>query len=213
MTVSGTGAGSGETSGVTVRPVSVGLWSDLREVFLTAEETRNCWCMWWRRPTLREARLHAGPPNEQAHLALVEGGKTTGLIAYVADRPAGWCSVGPRADFARIATSAVRTDDACPAWSTVCFHVAPWARKRRVATALLEAAIAYAEEHGAEYFEGYPRPVAAPLPGASLYAGTVSMFTRLGFAEVPRVSRLQTTQVIMRLPLGQPRRNRGLTRD
>ena len=69
----------------------------------------------------------------------------------------GWVSVGPRGDYERLAHSRVLAPvDDKPVWSIVCFVVGRQARGQGVATALLDAAIDYARDHGATTLEAYP---------------------------------------------------------
>jgi GNAT superfamily N-acetyltransferase len=117
-------------------------------------------------------------------------------------------SVGPRADYDRLAASKLLAPlDDRPAWSIVCFVVSRTARGGGVATALLRAAIAYATERGATLIEAYP--VAAErgrVPAASAYQGSQSMFERQGFrvVEVRRHNAASPPRPIMRLEL-EPR--------
>ena len=70
-------------------------------------------------------------------------------------------------------------------WAVTCFVVARAARRSGVASALLEAAVTYAREHGARVIEGYPVDTAgARITSASGYTGTLSMFERAGFRVV-----------------------------
>jgi GNAT superfamily N-acetyltransferase len=56
-----------------------------------------------------------------------------------------------------------------------------------VANALLEAAIAYAREHGARLLEGYPIETDGQrIPAANVYKGTLTMFERAGFEVAAR---------------------------
>ena len=74
-------------------------------------------------------------------------------------------------------------------WRTACFVVKVGFRRKGVATALLEAAIPFAREHGAEVLEGHPVDVAARQgrsAGAILYHGVLSTFLAAGFTEVGR---------------------------
>lgn len=118
--------------------------------------------------------------------ALAEGDEAPGLVAYEGSRAVGWISLGPRTDFERLERSRVipRVDDR-PVWSIVCFAVSTRARRRGIARALLDAAIAYAFEHGVGTLEAYP--VAAgtsPMSPAAAYTGTLGMFERAGFSLV-----------------------------
>lgn len=71
-----------------------------------------------------------------------------------------------------------------------------------MATALLEAAVAYALEHGAAIVEGCPvRTRGTRIPSASPYTGTAGMFERAGFevaAETTSKASSGTPRVVMR---------------
>ena len=91
-----------------------------------------------------------------------------------------------------------------PVWSIVCFVVSRGARGAGVGHALLEAAIAFAREHGATILEAYP--VAAErgrVSVADAYHGTQSMFEKAGFTvvEVRRWNATSPPRPIMRLEL------------
>ena len=56
-----------------------------------------------------------------------------------------------------------------------------------MAAVLLEAAVDFARERGAEVVEAYPIDTAgAKRSSAELYTGTLAMFERAGFEEVAR---------------------------
>src|ERR1700752_913782 len=80
-----------------------------------------------------------------------------GLLAYRHGRPVGWVSVAPRDEYERLTNSRVRPqihDGAV--WSVVCFVVSKSERGQGLTSRLLEAAAAYATEHGAPGLEAYP---------------------------------------------------------
>jgi GNAT superfamily N-acetyltransferase len=92
----------------------------------------------------------------------------------------------------------------------VCFYVERSGRRGGVAAALLEAAVAFAAEHGAAAVEGYPKDTDGARKHANeMFVGSVSMFLEAGFQEVGRRSQLRP---IMRRTLDQrarrPRRAR-----
>lgn len=94
-------------------------------------------------------------------------------------------------------------DDA-PVWSIVCFVVSRRARGQGIATALLDAAIAYGLEGGATMLEAYPVDVGdGRIPAANAFHGTLSMFERAGFRVVARRQWNDSTPVrpIVRLEL------------
>ena len=74
-----------------------------------------------------------------------------------------------------------------PVWSIVCFVVGRRARGTGVASALLEAAVAYARVHGATILEAYPVEIGGGrIPSANAYMGTLGMFERAGFTVAER---------------------------
>jgi GNAT superfamily N-acetyltransferase len=110
-----------------------------------------------------------------------------GLVAFDGDRAVGWISLGPRTDFERIVRSRViPTIDDRPVWSIVCFAVSRTARGRGVARRLLDAAIDWAREHGAEALEAYPvrTDESEAIHPDAAFTGTLPMFERVGFRVV-----------------------------
>ena len=75
-------------------------------------------------------------------------------------------------------------------WWVTCFVVDSRHRRSGVGSALLQAAVTFAGEHGARAVEGHPVDVAAlkaaRVGGSALYTGTVAMFAAAGFVEVAR---------------------------
>ncbi len=143
---------------------------------------RWCWCQYWRKPGSNWTNTN--PEENRRDLeALVGVDPAPGLVAMVDGAAVGWVGLGPREDFGRLARS--RTIPQLPGeeiWVVNCFVVARAARRTGVATRLLEAAVAYAREHGARLVEGYPvRLQGGRLPGAAAYTGTEPMFERAGF--------------------------------
>ena len=135
--------------------------------------------------------LPSGRPRAQANRAklkaLVDAGRTPGLIGYRGKVPVGWVSIGPREDYARLARSPVmKPVDHQPAWSIVCFVVPSEYRNQGVARALLAGAIAHARKQGAKLIEAYP----VDKPGRSkddfMWFGAKSMYDKAGFSEVAR---------------------------
>jgi GNAT superfamily N-acetyltransferase len=188
---------------VEIRPASPELWAEIADLFGSTSTLRWCWCQWWRK---RNANwTNTTPEENSADLrALVEReGPAPGLVALEDGRAVGWVGLGPREDFPRLGTS--RTIPQLPGdavWSVNCFVVAKGARRTGVAGALLEAAVAYAREHGAAIVEGYPVRVAGGKPSAAgLYTGTEGMFERGGFevaGETTSGVRAGTPRVVMR---------------
>ena len=80
-------------------------------------------------------------------------------------------------------------------WSIVCFTIDKYARRKGVASALLDAAVEHAFANGASAVEAYPH---LAKPGD--YMGHVDLFRRAGFARVRDASK----RVIVRIESADP---------
>ena len=131
---------------------------------------------------IRHARIEPGCPGAGGHDHRSEG-RAPGLVAYIGEEAVGWVSLGPRDDYERLRHSRVLAPvDDQPVWSIVCFVVGKQSRGKGIATALLDAAMAYAAEHGATLLEAYPADTdGGRIPAAQAFKGTLSMFERAGF--------------------------------
>jgi GNAT superfamily N-acetyltransferase len=188
---------------VRIEALTDATWPILEALFREGGDPRWCWCQFWR---LRSKDFGAArvPELRERLRGLADGPQPPGLVAIEGDgaeaRAVGWVSLGPRADFERIVRSKVipAVDDR-PVWSIVCFAVSASARGRGVAKVLLDGAIDYARERGADALEAYP-VVVDPGEGIhpeAAFTGTLPMFERAGFSVVaerasdPSASRLR----------------------
>ena len=156
--------------------------------------------MWWRLKR-SEWERQKGEANRRALKRIVNSGTVPGILAYLEGEPVGWCSLGPRADFAALGRSRIlKPVDDSPVWSVVCFFIARPYRRTGVSVALLKAAIAYAGRRGCRILEGYPvEPKRGKTPDAFAWTGLASSFRQAGFTEVCRRSK---TRPIMRYRIG-----------
>jgi GNAT superfamily N-acetyltransferase len=197
---------------VDVRPATADRWQDLVTVFgRRGQDPSWCWCQLFLRGPTDEASKRAPGNREALRQEITSAAVPPGLIAYVADHPAGWTRIGPRRGFPGVrgnrALARVLPEDP-GAWWVTCFAVDSRYRRTGVGSALLRAAVEFAREHGATAVEGHPVDVAgltsAQVAGSALYTGTVAMFAAAGFTEVARTFR---TRPVMRLLLS-PASNR-----
>jgi len=191
-----------------ILPLTAERLADVATLFGQGGDPKWCWCSFYR---LRNVDFASG--SSEANRVVLEGavertsveGREPGLLAYRDGEVVGWVSVGPREDYERIVRSKVLGPiDERPVWSIVCFVVSRSARGTGVATALLDAAIDYAREHGATLAEAYPIETdGSRVPAAQAYKGTVGMFQRAGFEIAARRQFNRTTRVrpIMRREL------------
>lgn len=178
-------------------PLTIDRWDDFEVLFGPRGACGGCWCMYWRR-THSEFERDKGDKNKRAMRSLVKSGEAPGIIAYEEGAPVAWCSIAPRERFPRLGRSRIlKPIDDEPVWSVVCFFIAKRARKRGVSLAILNAAVRYATELGAEIVEGYPvEPKKGKTADVFAYTGLASVFRKAGFEEVIRRSE---TRPIMRL--------------
>ena len=180
---------------VEFHPATSERWPDIEKLFGPRGACAGCWCM-WPRLTSAEFRAGVGARNKRSLKRIVGNGEPPGILAYVDSEPAGWCALGPRASFPRLANSKTLAPvDDRPAWSVVCFFVAKPYRRKGLTTRLLREAVRHASTRGATVVEGYPVDSKARVADAWMWTGAASAFERAGFREVARRAR---TRPIMR---------------
>jgi GNAT superfamily N-acetyltransferase len=191
-----------------IRPLTPRRMGDLAGLFGQGGDPKWCWCAFFRVRGLDFTNSTAADNRAVLEAAVRDErreGRAPGLVAFLDGEPVGWTSLGPRADSERLAHSKVLAPvDDRPVWSIVCFVVARRRRGQGIAVALLDAAIAYAHDHGATTLEAYPVDTSAGrIASASAYHGTLSMFERAGFtvAEVRRANASSAPRPIVRLGL------------
>jgi GNAT superfamily N-acetyltransferase len=185
----GIAAASGPAAGVTYRPLSPARWPDVERLFGERGACAGCWCMYWRLPARRYA-AGQGEGNRRAFRRLVMDGAAHGVLAYADGEPVGWCAIGPRSSFPRLAGSRILAPvDDRPVWSVTCFFIGAGHRRRGLSAGLLDAAAGHAARHGARLLEGYPHdPRGAAMAAAFAWTGLAAAFTRAGFEECARRS-------------------------
>jgi GNAT superfamily N-acetyltransferase len=157
---------------------AVGRFDDFARVVGTQRPgARGCWCT-----AYRDSRV--APDDRPAHMERACGTEPgPGVLAYVHDDVAGWCSVAPRSTMRRLMRSrTIPFVDERDAWSVVCFVIRPPYRGRGLMHDLLRGAVEHAAAHGAQVVEGYPVETGGTrVDVISGYVGTVEVFERAGF--------------------------------
>ncbi len=185
-------------SSLQFHPLTPNRWDDFADLFGANGACGGCWCMYWR-VTAQEFGARKGKGLRNDMKRLVEDGAVPGILAFDGGVPVGWCSVGPREVFPRLAKArTLKPIDDQPVWSVVCLFIARDYRNRGVSTALIEAAAAHVRKEGGGIVEGYPydyRDRDRPSAPAFVWTGLYQSFERTGFEEVARPSGVR---VIMR---------------
>ena len=120
------------------------------------------------------------PAYMQAECATEPG---PGVLVYVDDEVAGWCSIAPRSSYRRLLSSrTIPILDDTDAWPAVCFVVRAGFRKHGLMHRLLAGAVEHARSHGADVVEGYPVETGGSrVDVISGYVGSVELFEAAGF--------------------------------
>ncbi|MEP7369348.1 MAG: GNAT family N-acetyltransferase [Dermatophilaceae bacterium] len=185
------------------RPLEPGTWADLEALFELpgGSIVRGCWCMFYRSSEKVTVSVIAGPENKRQLCELVDAGVVPGLVGYVDGSPAGWISLGPREDYAKLARSRImKPVDTIEVWSVVCTYVARRYRGQGVQHRLLQAAVDYARTQEVAMLEAYPVDKPDRSHDDFMFFGSRSLYERAGFTEVVRRS---PTRVVMRRNLLQ----------
>jgi ribosomal protein S18 acetylase RimI-like enzyme len=146
------------------KQLSIRTWRDFERLFEThpAPGTYPCWCMYNHRNGVEKKTSRAiwVKRNHRDKRALVDRGRSHGILVYSHGEPVGWCQYGlmkelPRIDnnpkYRKLASASGRT-----LWRITCFVVHKNYRRRGVARTALRAALAAIQEQGGGLVEAYP---------------------------------------------------------
>lgn len=104
----------------------------------------------------------------------VTKGIPIGLLAYLENKPIGWCSIAPRETYKKLGGDETKAG----VWSLVCFFIKRQFRNKGLTSRFIDAAIRYAKDNGAKYIEAYP---VAPDSPSYRFMGFVPTFEKAGF--------------------------------
>lgn len=183
-------------------PANEAAWGDLQSLFGSRGDPARCWCQRFRM-SAGETWASEGPAELAARLrdqtacGRPKATSTSGLVAYLDSKPAGWCAVAPRPDHLRMLRNNRvpwdgRDEDKSDntVWALTCFLTRAGYGRRGISHALAEAAVGFARTHGARAIEGYPDLVDGG------HVGTRHTFVQAGFVEVHQPTK---RKIVMRL--------------
>jgi GNAT superfamily N-acetyltransferase len=191
-------------------PANEARCADLQTVFGTRGAAASCQCQRYKlRP--REAFKHfpaaerAARLRAQTRCGQADAPSTSGLVAYAAGQPVGWCAIEPRTAYEGLLRNyrvpwegRDESRDDSTVWAVTCIFARAGFRGRGVARALVASAVEHARHHWARAVEGYPM-VTEPgqrIAWDEIHVGTRDLFAAAGFAEVSRPSK---RRVVMRV--------------
>lgn len=155
----------------------------------------KCYCHFYQVPkAIRWPSLDAAA-NRTAMTARIEASEMEGFLAYAGGEVVGWLNAQP---YAKLPHCAARMGIAPPplpvpaheAAAIVCFVIAPGWRRRGVARALLEGALASFAARGLRIVDAFPFKAGASTAPADHYHGPPALFREAGFAVLAEHARL-----------------------
>jgi GNAT superfamily N-acetyltransferase len=163
----------------TVRAVGPGDTGAFEALFSAKGCPGFCWCAAYR---FEDASSLGRDAKREAMLRRIAEGVPVGVLAYSRDEPVGWCSIAPRATYAKLARSRTMPVADVQAWTLLCLFVKRAHRGQGVTKALVAGALRYARANGATVVEAYPWDTAGLSPvGPAAHWGHSSVFAAAGF--------------------------------
>ena len=159
-----------------------------RDAALAASPERaKCYCRYHHVAAALDWSALDAAANRRAMAARIDVGEMEGFLACSGDEVVGWVNAQPWHKLPhacarmRIAPVALPVP-AHEAAAIVCFVVAPQWRRRGVARALLDGALASFAERGIRLVDAFPRSAGDGAVPGDRCRGTLSMFVAAGFA-------------------------------
>lgn len=148
------------------------------EAFSDNPKWSSCYCQCFYED---HSRVHwpgrTAVENREIATRRIAGGQMQGLLAYRDGRVVGWCNAAPRALLHSLDAEPVPQPERVG--TILCFLVAPSARNKGVATALLDAACDHLRRQGLQSVEANPRT--GGTGAAENHFGPLRMYLAAGF--------------------------------
>jgi GNAT superfamily N-acetyltransferase len=149
----------------------------------------KCYCHYYHVPKAIEWGSLDAAANRTAMTARIDVAEMEGFLAYAAGEVVGWLNAQP---WHKLPHACPRLGIPPPALdvpaheaaAVVCFVVSPAWRRRGVAKALLDAALASFAARGIRVVDAFPWNAGSSTTPADHYHGPLSLFLAAGFAEV-----------------------------
>ena len=163
--------------------------------FADNPEWAKCYCHYYEVPKAIAWDSLDGPANRTAMAARIDVGEMEGFLAYADGDVVGWLNGQP---YAKLSHACARLAVAPPeldvppheAAALVCFVIAPQWRRRGVARALLEGALASFAARGIRVVDAFPWKAGDSTAASDHYHGPPSMFAAAGFTAIRDDDRL-----------------------
>lgn len=170
---------------------------DLRTVLGTRGPASRCQCQRYKLEPRESfaavpAEVRADRLRQQTHCDDPDSPATSGLVAYLAGEPVGWCAIEPRLNYFGLTRVYKvpwqgRTEDPADGsvWAVTCLFTRAGFRRQGVSRALACAAVDFARDRGARALEAYPMTTTMAIT-EELHVGTYDTYAAAGLREVNR---------------------------
>jgi len=181
--------------------------ADLQALFGTRGPASRCQCQRYKLAPRESfasvpAEVRADRLRRQTDCGHPQADATSGLVAYLASEPVGWCAVEPRPRYDGLVRVykvpwAGRAEDPADegVWAVTCLFTRAGFRRRGISRELALAAVGFARARGARALEAYPMTTTATI-AEELHVGTVDTFAAAGLR---KVSSPTPRRVVMRI--------------
>jgi GNAT superfamily N-acetyltransferase len=141
----------------------------------------RCYCQFYHTGCPKdEWERRTADENRRVTREMIVSGRMHGYLAYLGDRPVGWCHADAMASLTRLKEDCDEPEYAgMKVGVIVCFLVAPEHRRQGVATRLMSRACADFLDQGYDIVEAYPRKEGKS--DAENYLGPLEMYLNDGF--------------------------------
>ncbi len=160
--------------------------------FADNPEWAKCYCHYYQVPVVISWPALDGATNRAAMDARIASSEMEGFLAYAGDDVVGWVNAQP---YHKLRHACARLRIAAPplpvppheAAAIVCFVTAPGWRRRGVARALLDGALANFTARGLAVVDAFPWNVGPEDTDATdHYHGSPAMFAAAGFTQIAK---------------------------
>lgn len=168
---------------ITIKPLSPDLIDDYLSLFDNMEFTENpdwsaCYCFSFHFTGKNEEWNRDS--NRSSVIKYINEAKMTGYLAYIDNKPVGWCNVNNRLNYERLLKyyDFVDTNEK-KICSIVCFVIRPDCRRNGIATKILEQICLDYKAKEYDYIEAYPGK--GNLSVEHHYKGPLEMYKKYAF--------------------------------
>jgi GNAT superfamily N-acetyltransferase len=187
---------------IDVRPATA--FDDVATLVGPKKPTSNvCFCLSYRIGSTENVALKGAARADRVR-GLCHEDPPPGVIAYLDGEPVGWAAVYPRSGTSFARNRLIPHVDDLDVWSLWCIRVRPGHRRQGISHALLEGAVAYAQQRGAPAIEAYPVDNKGERVNLTMaYVGTRALFESAGFRKAADTESVLDgfPRVLMRLDL------------